>query len=110
MKNMVMMAILAVGATQPAFAQSAFGEEAKVDEVALGRVAGREDVNQLAFSQQTNNVSNNNVGNNSTTGAVQIDGNAFQNLTGLSVISANSGNNVAINSALTVNISLAGVN
>ena len=43
----------------------------------------------------------------STTGNVQIVGNAFQNLQGLAVINANSGNNVAINAALNVTVNLA---
>jgi len=90
----------------PAFAQSAFSDEARVEDSALNRVAGREDFGQIALANQVNQVRNNAVIGNSTTGGVQIDGNAFQNLSGLAVISANSGNNVAINSALNVTISL----
>jgi hypothetical protein len=41
------------------------------------------------------------------TGAVSLDGNAFQNLQGMAVISANSGNNVAMNSAMNVTINMA---
>ena len=36
----------------------------------------------------------------------QIAGNAFQNMSGLSILNVNTGNNVAINAALNVNISL----
>lgn len=93
----------------PAFAQSAFSDETRVEDSALNRVAGREDLNQIALANQVNQVKNNAVIGNSTTGAVQIDGNAFQNISGLAVISANSGNNVAINSALNVTISLSSV-
>lgn len=94
----------------PAFAQSAFSDDTRMEDSALNRVAGREDVGQANFASLTNEVKNNSVIGNSTTGNVQIDGNAFQNLSGLSVVSANSGNNVAINSALNVNISLSSAN
>ncbi len=99
-------AIVLVALPTTAFSQSAFDAEARVEDNALNRVAGREDVNQLALANQNNEVSHNSVIGNSTTGTVQIEGNAFQNISGLSIISANSGNNVAINSALNVNISL----
>lgn len=105
-KLSVAVAIAFMAMPFQAFAQSAFDETARVEDSALGRVAGREDVGQIAFAAQTNAVNNNAVIGNSTTGAVAIDGNAFQNLSGLAVISANSGNNVAINAALNVNISL----
>lgn len=94
------------GSVLPASAQSAFNPDTRLEDGVLHDVAGRQDVNQLAITEQMSEVKNNSVGNNSTTGAVQIDGNAFQNLSGLSVVSANSGNNVSINSALNVTISL----
>jgi phosphodiesterase/alkaline phosphatase D-like protein len=74
----------------------------------LGAATGREDIaRQVATANQRNTVSGNSVVGNSVTGGVAIDGNAFQNLSGLSVISANSGNNVAINSAMNVVVNLA---
>lgn len=97
----------------PSFAEAAtpadaFGEAASVDDAALGRIAGREDTGtQIAIANQRNTVSGNSVVGQSVTGSVTIDGNAFQNLQGLAVISANSGNNVAINSAMNVTINLA---
>ncbi|HWW65293.1 MAG TPA: hypothetical protein VNZ43_11075 [Sphingomonadaceae bacterium] len=97
--------LLTCGAT-PALAQEAFGGAVPVDEDVLRGVAGRADVGSMAFADQMNEVSNNSVSGNSVTGAVQIDGNAFQNLNGLAVINANSGNNVAINAAMNVTISL----
>jgi hypothetical protein len=109
---------LAIGCIQPAAAQSAdpvqaqaepaaFGDAATLDEGALRTIAGREDTGaMIATANQRNTVSNNSVSGTSTTGNVQIDGNAFQNLQGLAVISANSGNNVAINSAMNVTISM----
>ena len=73
----------------------------------LRTVTGREDRGtQIAAADQRNTVSNNSVTGNSVTGSVTIDGQAFSNLSGLAVISANSGNNVAINSAMNVVITL----
>lgn len=88
------------GAEAPAFGTEALGDSA------LGRVSGRQGADQYAEANETGVVSNNSVNGSSVTGAVQIDGAAFQNLQGLSVINANTGNNVAINAAMNVNISL----
>ncbi len=89
-------------------AAGAFDAAASVDEADLQKVTGRENLGaQIASATQRNTVSNNSVVGTSTTGAVQIDGNAFQNLQGMAVISANSGNNVAINSAMNVTVNLA---
>jgi hypothetical protein len=86
--------------------QAAFGT-APLADGDLGKATGREDTATLiASATQRNTVANNSVTGNSVTGDVQIDGNAFQNLQGLAVISANSGNNVAINSAMNVTINL----
>ena len=90
-----------------ASADGAFAATAPVDEADLQKVTGRENLGvQVASATQRNTVSNNSVIGTSTTGAIQIDGNAFQNLQGLAVINANSGNNVAINSAMNVTINL----
>jgi hypothetical protein len=94
--------------TAPASAESPspFGSPALSSDV-LGRVAGREDRSLVATSQQTAGVSRNSVGDNSSTGAASIADNAFQNLSGLSLVNVNTGNNVAINSAMNVTISIA---
>ena len=75
----------------------------------LAAIAGREDVNQTVNSRNAATVASNSVGNNSQTGVVSISDNAFQNLSGLSVININTGNNVAVNAAINVNISFSGV-
>lgn len=98
--------------TVPAMAQqqdaAAFDNGALLAETDLGAITGREDRGtQIAAADQRNTVSNNSVVGNSVTGSVTIDGQAFSNLSGLAVISANSGNNVAINSAMNVVINLA---
>lgn len=82
------------------FAVTALGDDA------LGGIAGREDVNQNAVANLNAGVSRNSVGDNSTTGDAKIADNAFQNLSGLSILNVNTGNNVAINAAMNVNISI----
>ncbi|MBI0477241.1 hypothetical protein D9601_17980 [Sphingomonas sp. MA1305] len=86
---------------------AAFTDDHVLTERDLGAIAGREDRGtQIAAADQRNTVANNSVTGNSVTGSVTIDGQAFSNLSGLAVISANSGNNVAINSAMNVVINL----
>lgn len=77
-----------------------------LEEAALRAVAGREDTTQIARNDQIAGVSQNSVGDNAVTGEVRIDGNAFQNMSGLSILNVNTGNNVAINAAMNVNISI----
>ncbi|WP_375392004.1 hypothetical protein [uncultured Sphingomonas sp.] len=111
------LAIAAVtGASAQRAPDQASGKDAAADPFAgatavaesdLDHVTGRENIGtQIASATQRNTVSNNSVVGTSVTGAVSIDGNAFQNLQGLAVINANSGNNVAINSAMNVTINL----
>ena len=82
-----------------------FGAEA-VSETTLRSTAGREDVAQVSQADLRAGVSQNSVGDNSVTGTARIDGNAFQNMSGLSILNVNTGNNVAINAAMNVNISI----
>lgn len=100
-----MLAAMLTLLSAPVSAQ-VFGADARVEEEVLGAVAGREDTNQTTVSNNVNEVSNNSVGDNSVTGTIGIDGNAFQNMSGLSILSVNTGNNVAFNSAMNVNISI----
>lgn len=82
------------------FAATALGEDA------LGAIAGREDVAQVATAVQTAGVSRNSVGDHVATGDARIADNAFQNMSGLSILNVNTGNNVAINAAMNVTISI----
>lgn len=82
-----------------------FGAQA-VSDTMLQTIAGREDTAQLSQADLKAGVANNTVGDHSVTGAAQIDGNAFQNMSGLSILNVNTGNNVAINAAMNVNISI----
>lgn len=100
----------AVAAPLPAEAPAAqpapFAAAASLDETTLAASTAREDVAQIATATQTAQVSNNSVNGNSRTGEVGFDGNAFQNFSGLGIVNANSGNNVGINAAITVNVTI----
>ena len=93
---------------EPAPARSAGARFATpaLDDADLGAQAGRADLSQEARNSQTAGVSGSSVNGTSRTGAVTIDGNAFQNMSGLTVVNANSGNNVAMNGAMTVNVAI----
>ncbi|HEU0044494.1 hypothetical protein [Sphingomonas sp.] len=101
---MIHLLLLAAGVAQEAPPQAPAFAAAPMDGAALNKATAREDVSQVAISEQTSRVSNNTINGPSVTGTATIDGNAFQNLQGLSIINANTGNNVSINAALNVNI------
>ena len=86
--------------------QDALFSAGAVDDATLRTVAGREDTTQVALNEQAAGVSRSSVGDNAVTGEARVDGNAFQNMSGLSILNVNTGNNVAINAAMTVNISI----
>lgn len=100
----IILAITALALAVPAGAQM-FGQTA-VAETVLQKVAGRADLAQEIRAANSAMVTGNRINGDSVTGAVSFDGQAFQNLNGLAVISANSGNNVAINASLNVNVSI----
>lgn len=77
-----------------------------IDESELRAIAGREDIQQVSQADQNAEVTRNSVGDNSVTGDARIADNAFQNMSGLSILNVNTGNNVAINAAMNVNISI----
>jgi hypothetical protein len=93
-------------AEQATAAAPLFGTAASVANDELGAITGQADLNMQVRAQNTSTVSNNSVNGNSVTGAIGFDSSAFQNLSGLSVVSANTGNNVSINSSLNVNVAL----
>jgi hypothetical protein len=79
---------------------------APVDNALLGTVTGQADLTQVVQAQNRSEVSGNTVSGNSQTGTINFDPNSFQNLNGLSLLSANTGNNVSINSSLNVNVAI----
>ncbi len=87
-------------------AKSVFADATPVDEGKLAKIAGKEDLTQLTNSDQTNSVGGNSVGDNSNTGTISISDNAFNNMNGMTILNANTGNNVAINASIQVNIAL----
>ena len=102
---LAIMAIPTVATAQTTSPATAFGANA-LDDTKLGSITGREDTRQAATANQVAGVSQNTVGNNVQTGDAKISDNAFQNMSGLSILNVNTGNNVAINAALNVTISL----
>lgn len=89
----------------PPGAPAPFSADAIAD-TALAGIAGREDTNQQSTANQNATVTRNSVGDNARTGDASISGSAFQNLQGLSILNVNTGNNVAINAAMNVNIAI----
>lgn len=85
---------------------SPFGAAEPVEERNLAAIAGREDINQLTNAEQANAVTGNEVGDNSVTGQINISDRAFSNTNGFVVLNANTGNNVAINASIQVNVAL----
>ena len=87
-------------------AETPFGEAAKVAGDDLAAITGREDTNMVIRAQNSSNVSGNSVIGQSQTGTINFDSQTMQNLSGLSLLSANTGNNVSINSSLNVNVAI----
>ena len=98
------VSIVQVGAPITETPAPIFGEA--IAETDLATATAREDIAQIATAQQTARVSNNSVNGTSRTGEVAIDGQAFQNFSGLGIVNANSGNNVGINAAINVNVTI----
>jgi hypothetical protein len=106
MPRQLILAAALLAAT-PASAQ--FADLAPVADEELHAIAGRADLNEVtqrAEVRNTSTVSNNSVNGTSVTGTINFDGSALQNMTGLSVFSANTGNNVSINAAMNVNVAI----
>jgi hypothetical protein len=87
-------------------AASAFSTSSKVGDSELKSIAGKADLSQSVIANNTSNVSGNSVNGNSNTGTVSFGVGAFSQIHGLAVVSANTGNNVSINSSLNVTIAL----
>jgi hypothetical protein len=88
----------------PEVEAGAFSASSAVTLQTLETATAREDLSIVAQTQQTSTVSRSSGSGTVTSGAVGVAGNAFQNATGLTVVNANSGNNVAMNGSINVNI------
>ena len=86
--------------------QSPFGDAQAVDGSALQAVTGMANLQQFANATNSSVVAGNSVNGQSVTGQIAIDGQSFQNMNGLSILTANTGNNVSINAAMNVNVSI----
>jgi len=98
----MLFALFAAGAA----AAAPFGAVVPLDNERLSAATAREDVNSQAVSQLTASSSSNSVSGNTQTGNASFSDNAFANVSGLTVINSNTGNNVAINGAITVNLTI----
>ena len=92
-------------ADQPSMVAAPFGAATAVEPEQLGAIAGQADLQQVVTAQNKAEVSRNSVSGNSVTGTIGL-GSSFENMNGLSVLNANTGNNVAINSSLNVNVAI----
>lgn len=95
-------AAMVMAAATPCLAQYA----SPVADSELSKIVGKADLAQTVRANNTATLTNNQVNGNSITGGISIDGQALSNLNGLAIISANTGNNVAINSSLNVNVTV----
>lgn len=113
---LTLLALVTTAAERPADPRSAaqpvpiattdpFGGDALADDELLQQ-NGRQDTLQEARNAQVASTSNNQVNGASKTGAVGFADQAFQNISGLTIVNANSGNNVAMNVAMNVSISI----
>ena len=96
-------------AAVPARAQEAPPEPVPVDDSLLADARGMADiriVEQTTTVTSTSTVEGNSINGNFTTGTVNIGNGALDNFNGLALFNINTGNNVAINSAMTVNVAI----
>ncbi len=84
--------------------QAPFAGSAVASDETLDQATAREDLSIVAESQQTSNVSRTSIDGAPVTGEVRISDNAFENAQGLTIINANSGNNVSMNASINVSI------
>jgi hypothetical protein len=92
--------------SSPSWAQTAFPANTPVEDGELGHIAGQADLSQIAAATNQATVSGNTIAGNSSNGAISFGPSSFQGGNGLSIVSANTGSNVAINSAMTVNVAI----
>jgi len=85
-------------------AERPFAKATKADDDLLNASTAREDLSLHAQSSQSSSVSSSSVNGTSTTGEIRIADQALQNASGLTVINNNTGNNVAMNASLNVNL------
>jgi len=93
----------------PARAQTAPPALAPVADGLLAETRGMADVRvveQTTTVTSTSTVEGNTINGDFTTGTVTLGNGALDNFNGLALFNINTGNNVAINSAMTVNVAI----
>jgi hypothetical protein len=88
-------------------AEHPFGAASTVSDAALDQATAREDLSLVAETEQASEVSGNSVTGRSNTGDIRIADQAFESASGMTIVNANSGNNVTINASVNVNIVVA---
>ena len=63
-------------------------------------------IDQIASVQNSSNVAGNTINGDFSTGVVSIASDAFAGTTGLTMFNINTGNNVAINASMNVNVAI----
>ncbi|MBY8828357.1 hypothetical protein [Hephaestia mangrovi] len=96
----------APAATAPDPAASHLFSETPLDEAGLAHVSGRDGTPTWVSANSSSNatVGNNSVGDQSPTGTLAVSDNAFQNVSGISMVNLNTGNNSAINASMNINV------
>ena len=103
------VALLCDVAAAPASAQEVPLDPAPVVDSLLAEARGMADirvVQQTTTTTSTSTVEGNTINGDFTTGTINLGGGALDNFNGLALFNINTGNNVAINSAMTVNVAL----
>lgn len=80
-----------------------------VDDTTLEAAKGMADIkviDQTVNAKNTATVTGNIINGDPTTGTISIDGSSFGNFNGMALVTANTGNNVSINSAMNVNVAI----
>lgn len=97
----------ATASSETPSAAGPFAAASAVSDAALDEATAREDLSLVAETEQASEVSGNSVTGRSSTGDIRIADQAFESASGMTIVNANSGNNVAINASVNVNIVVA---
>ncbi len=102
-------AMAAAQSAPPAAAPTPFNSAPVVSDDVLSGARAKADlslIDQTASVQNSSNVAGNTITGDFTTGVVSIASDAFAGTTGLTMFNINTGNNVAINASMNVNVAI----
>lgn len=89
--------------------ETPFAGSSVVDDTTLEAAKGMADIKvieQTVNARNTATVSGNIINGDPTTGTISFDGSSFGSFNGMALVTANTGNNVSINSAMNVNVAI----